>query len=254
MRETGVNTLVARCSRRNSTIEVWETDVNKKVCKSYRLRYAVVDEVEAYERVALLLSDVAGIRAADVLAVNYETNVIEIEYVEGLTLAKKAGSEGIAVLREFSEPFLQMLALAYAKGTKFDCDPSNFIVDQLNGVLVLVDPPCLELPLSHLSAVVFFWGLIKAAIPQGYRIKQRIAFAKMWNELYARYCHRTCTKRSVLDRQMSAYIAQVIKWNLHESGRENLAKRIARRGIIVPCWWLIRMGFKASARVRESHF
>lgn len=255
MSERAIDTLVARCSRRNSTVEVWEADFKRKVRKSYHLRYAVLDEVRAYEKLVLLLSGIAEIRPAAVVAVDYDRNFIETEYVEGSTLAEKIRSEdmGIAVLREFSDPLLRMLESAYSKDVKFDTDASNFIVDEPKRVLVIIDPPCAEWPLSHFTAVVFFWGLLKNAIPQSYRLMRWLAFAKLWNQLCGRYCYRTHTKRSIFDRQMSAHIGQVIKWNLNESDREKLAKRITRRVIVAPCWWLIKMGFEASARVRERY-
>lgn len=243
--------LVSRITRRNSTIEIWSSSEKMWVSKAYHARYQVRDEAKAYEEVAALLVNIRRLRTAAVYNVDETNNVLELEYVAGPTIAEKLSAEGGPSISEIQDTLLDMLVCTHEKKVHLDLDPSNLILDENSDDLVLIDPICANLNLSHFSAVVFLWGMIKRFVVRGYRVDRWLGNAKAWGAIYGNYAARTNCPPGLLSLEMGQYIDTVIKWNIEESSNESLAKRLARWAIIIPTWWVFRFTFLTHAHYKQ---
>lgn len=239
--------LLSKVARRNSTIEIWATDSKTWVRKTYHSRYQVRNEAEAYEVFKNLLAGTPGIRTAAVYDVHTASNSIDMEHISGSTIAEAMSMCGPKILVGIQGPLLDLLVLTNSHQLHLDCDPTNFIIEQNVQELVLIDPICVPMNLSHFSAVVFFWGQVKSFVANCYRVDRWPSYARAWKSLRSAYVSRTSCSQHALSRELSQYAAVVIRWNVEESAHDSLFRRLLRWAVLIPLWTSFRIAFIVSA-------
>ena len=243
--------LVSRFTRRNSTIEIWASADRTWLRKTYHARYQVSDEADAYKAFKQLLATIPGIRTAEVYGVDEPNNALDMEFVEGPTLAKELAARGGAIFQKIQEPLLKLLVLAHQKNQHLDSDPTNLMIEKQSGELVLIDPICADLDLSHFSAMVFFWGLVKNFVSQAYRVDRWWSFAKTWRSLRKAYLQQAPCTPHLFHLELSQYIATVLSWNVKESAQESVLKRLVRWTMIIPLWSALYLVFRLLAAIQK---
>jgi hypothetical protein len=245
--------LVSQVTRRNSTIEIWSTENRTWLRKTYHARYQVRDEADAYHAFQELLSGeaTAGIRTAEVYDVVESQNALDLEYVQGPTIAEELAAKGCGVLTGLQDRLLKLLVMAHKEEMHFDSDPTNFIIESRSNDLILIDPICAKLDLSHFSAVVFCWGIIKSFVSHAYRLDRWWGYFRGWKSLRADYLKMAECPPHVFSQELSQYIATVITWNIEESSQEKLLKRLIRWTLLIPLWFLFRVAFRSLAFIER---
>lgn len=243
---------VALARRRNSSLELLRArDGRMRIRKRYSRRYVVQDELDGYVRLSELLRGLEGVRAAGVVDVDEGRRWLDVEFVDGQTLAAALEREGATAASGRVEALVELFVRSHASGVPFDADPANMIVEMQSGELVLIDPVSDRLELRHEAVVVFLWGLMKVAVSP--RSVLRLGeYRHTWIRIAREYCARVGCHEGELDREIARYLGKVVAWNLFESASEPLIKRLVRVLLFVPGMWCLGRAFALRGRMREA--
>lgn len=221
--------------------------------KTYHSKYSVQDEVVSYERLVPIICEMPGLRLPHLYQDCSEISELCLEFVEGDTLQAILQKQGVQGLdTAWVHSIIELCSKSYLRNLLLDADPSNFIHERGSDRLVFVDPMMDVEGVQHVSIAVFLWGLAKYRVRRCYRIGESMAFRRVWALILREYCHRTGCQSPEVYRSLSNYAANVVDWNIHESGSERVAVQVARLLFVVPAWWALEQLFKFKSVVNTT--
>ena len=230
-------------NRRNSSLQMCRGSQGDYIRKHYHRRFQVEQEYQAYLALDSVIKNLKGIRRAEVYAVDESRNLINVEFIDGPTLAEDYLKQGVTALEARLDGLVSLFYEARKQQVQFDSDPSNMIYDRRSDTLVLIDPVCEKMDIADYSMIVFLWGMVKCFLrAQSY--EQAAGFRKFWkniNRKYQKACH---VSHLEMNRQMCLYIDRVIGWNRTENQNESLGRRWVRHIFQAPTYRIIQLGFK----------
>ncbi|MCP4712309.1 MAG: hypothetical protein GY869_27120, partial [Planctomycetes bacterium] len=182
-------------NRRNSFLEMRRGDYGNCIRKHYHRRFQVEQEYQAYLELDSVIENVIGIRRAEVYGIECHQNLIDVEFIDGPTLAEDFLERGVSALEARIDCLLSLFYEARKQQVQFDSDPSNLIYDRRSDTLVLIDPVCEKMDIADYSMIVFLWGMVKcffraqsfAQVVRAQGFAQVVGFRRIWQDINWKY-------------------------------------------------------------------